>query len=279
MAPISDPKRLLPVVAVALMLALLVAPAAQSATVTVVAAGDIAGRSIKESQRQTAELVSDIAPAKVLVLGDAQYEKGTYTEFMGSYDRTWGAFNAKAAPVPGNHEYETANASGYFRYFADVLRPYGGAALDSSKAYYSFNLGDWHIVGLNSNCSAPGVSCSSQRSWLRSNLQADDHLCEIVFLHDGDRSFGTLAADLGADLFLSGHKHTYERWDHRYGHNLRQLVVGTGGISLGSPSSGADKGVKAYGVAKLTLNASSYSWRFIDTSGSTRDSGSDTCEP
>ena len=269
--------RTIAVGALAMMAVIVAAPAAGAASVTVVAAGDIAGRSIRTSQRQTAALVSDISPARVLILGDAQYEKGTLTEFMQSYDRTWGQFNDAAAPVPGNHEYETANANGYFQYFDEVLRSYSPAAADSTKGYYAFNVGDWHIVALNSNCSAPGVSCSSQRSWLRSDLQADDHLCEIVYLHNDSRSFATPAADLGVDLFLSGHKHTYERWNDRYGQGMRQLVVGTGGFSLTSPSAEADAGVKAYGVAKLTLNASSYAWQFLDVAGRVRDSGSDSC--
>ena len=278
MLRISVPKRA--IMAAASMLAFMVAgvPIARAATVTVATAGDIARTTVGDPQVKTAGLISAMNPTKVLVLGDAQYEHGEYSNFLRSYDRTWGAFNAIAAPVPGNHEYETPNASGYFQYFSAVLSSYGKHATDPSEGYYSFNVGDWHVVALNSNCSRSGVSCSSQQSWLKADLQADSHLCEIVFFHHaGQKGFAATAANLGVDLLLAGHRHAYERWDRKYGLDLRQLIVGTGGKSLGNPASGADVGVKAYGVAKLTLNAADYSWQFIDIAGKVRDSGSDTC--
>ena len=110
------------------------------------------------------------------------------------------------------------------------------------------------------------------------DLEADTHLCEIVFYHHGgQKSFAQTSASLGVDLALAGHRHAYERWNRRFGLDLRMLIVGTGGKSLGSPATGADAGVKAYGVAKLTLNAADYSWQFIDIAGNVRDSGTDTC--
>ena len=264
--------------ACALVMTLVTTPIAHAATITVVAAGDIARISPATPQRQTASLISGMGASKVLVLGDEQYEHGEYSNFLRSYDPTWGAFNNIAAPIPGNHEYETYKAAGYFRYFASVLSPYGATATDPTKGYYSFNVGNWHIVALNSNCTAPGVSCTAQRSWLMADLQADGHLCELVFYHyPAQKGFATAAASQGVELALAGHGHTYERWDEKFGLNLRQLVVGTGGKSLTTPASGADAGVKAYGVAKLTLNASSYSWQFVDVAGRVRDSGSDTC--
>lgn len=260
------------------LLMLTAMPAAGAATVTVATAGDIARTTIGDPQVRTADLIGAIDPAKVLVLGDEQYEHGEYTNFVLSYGPTWGAYDGIAAPVPGNHEYETANASGYFQYFDGVLGQYGATAKDPKKGYYSFNVGDWHVVGLNSNCAAPGVSCTTQRSWLRADLEADNHLCEIIFSHHASqKSFANTAASQGVELWLAGHRHAYERWDRKFNLDLRQLVVGTGGKSLGSPATGADAGVRAYGVAKLTLNAASYSWQFIDISSRVRDSGSDTC--
>ena len=100
-------------------------------------------------------------PAKVLVLGDAQYDLGEFSNFLQSYDPTWGSFNSIAAPVPGNAEYKTPNAAGYFQYFAGVLSPYGETATDPSKGYCSFNIGDWHVVALNSNCGLAGVNCTA----------------------------------------------------------------------------------------------------------------------
>lgn len=257
---------------------LAVMPSAMADTVTVATAGDIARTTIGDPQVATARVIADIDPAMVFVLGDAQYEHGEYANFVRSYGPTWGAFDPISAPVPGNHEYETPNAAGYFDYFSDVLSGFGSTASNPSKGYYSFDVGDWHVVALNSNCSVAGVSCSEQRSWLKADLQADTHRCEIVlFHHAGQKAFAQTSANLGVDLALAGHRHTYERWDRRFGLNLRMLIVGTGGKSLGSPASGADVGIKAYGVAELTLNASDYSWRFVDIAGNVRDAGSDTC--
>jgi acid phosphatase type 7 len=257
---------------------LAVMPVARADTVTVATAGDIARTTIGDPQVATARVIADMDPAMVFVLGDAQYEHGEYANFMRSYDPTWGTFKAISAPVAGNHEYETPNAAGYFDYFSSVLSGFGPTASNPSKGYYSFDVGDWHVVALNSNCSVAGVSCSEQRSWLKADLEADTHLCEIVFFHHaGQKAFAQTSANLGVDLALAGHRHTYERWDRRFGLNLRMLIVGTGGKSLGSPASGANVGIKAYGVGELTLNAANYSWRFVDIAGNARDVGSDTC--
>lgn len=247
-------------------------------TVTVATAGDIAQvGSPGMPQRQTASLITQvIKPQRVLVLGDEQYEQGTYDEFQSSYDPTWGAFNNIAAPVPGNHEYETRGAAGYFRYFAPVLEQFGSSATDPTKGYYSFNVGDWHIVALNSNCNF--ADCAAQRRWLQDDLAKDSHLCELAFYHSAPlASLARDVADEGGDLVLAGHRHTYERWDRVFGLNLRQLVVGTGGESVGAPSPAADAGAKAFGVMELTLGSGSYSWRFIDVDGDVLDAGSDTC--
>ncbi|MEX1265022.1 MAG: hypothetical protein WEE66_14005 [Actinomycetota bacterium] len=278
MSHVSRRKRATAVAAAALILMLVSVPIAQAATVKVATAGDIARVEPGTPQKKTAALIENMGAAKVLVSGDEQYEHGEYVNFLQSYDSTWGAFNDIAAPVPGNHEYETPDAAGYFEYFADVLAPYGATATDPTKGYYSFNVGDWHVVGLNSNCAAPGVSCSAQRSWLKADLEADSHLCEAVFYHAAsNKGIANTSVSQGVDLLLASHRHVYERWDQKFGLDIRQLIVGTGGKSLGNPASEADAGVKAYGVAKLTLNADSYSWRFVDIAGNVRDSGSDTC--
>jgi len=272
-------RRAVAVLACSLAACIQLSGAASAASVTVVAAGDIAKpNSPGTAQRQTADLITSvIRPARVLVLGDAQYERGEYSRFLKSYHPTWGSFRSTSAPVPGNHEYETAGAAGYFQYFGSVLSAYGSTATDPKKGYYSFNLGDWHIVALNTNCSVSGVNCSAERSWLKSDLQADGHRCELAFSHHPTKSFAQVLAGAGVELMLSGHRHTYERWDRVYGLPMRQLIVGTGGRSLGTPRSGADAGVKAYGVAELDLNASDYSWSFLTVSGGVRDSGSSSC--
>jgi len=244
----------------------------------IAAAGDISRATVGRPQQDTARLIAGLNPAKVFALGDEQYPDGEYENFLASYDPTWGSFNSIVAPVPGDQDYGTPGAAGYFQYFANVLSRYGQSATDPTRAYYSFDVGDWHAVALNANCSQPGLSCTAERKWLAADLTADGHLCEIVFYHQpGKKGFATTAASLGVELVLSGHHHVYERRDHVYGLDLRQMIVGTGGKSLGTPEEGADVSVKAYGVLELALDTTSYSWEFVDRAGSVRDSGSDVC--
>jgi acid phosphatase type 7 len=254
---------------------------ANAASVTVAAAGDIA-RADKPGtpQQQTAAIITDvIKPANVLVLGDEQYEHGEYSQFLASYDPTWGAFKNISLPVPGNHEYETPGATGYFQYFGDTLTPYGASATDPTKGYYSTNIGDWHIVALNSNCGS--VNCSAEKTWLKQDLAADTHLCELAFYHhSSNKGFAKKMSLAGGDLVLTAHRHTYERWDDVFGFvGLRRLVVGTGGKSLAAPDPAATFGANSYGVMELTLNAASYSWAFHSVSGSVLDSGTTDCGP
>lgn len=273
-------RRPVALVACAIVMSMLMSAVASAATVTVAAAGDIAkANSPGTPQRQTSSLITDVIhPARVLMLGDAQYERGEYAQFLRSYDPTWGAFKAITAPIPGNHEYETPNASGYFQYFASVLSSYAPTARSPQQAYYSFNLGDWHIAAVNTNCGVSGISCAAQRSWLKADLRADGHLCELVFAHHSVKSFARIAAGEGAELYLNGHRHVYERWDRRFGLPIRQFIVGTGGRSAGAPNPAANAEFKGFGVLKLQLNATSYAWSFIDVGRTVRDSGSGSCQ-
>jgi hypothetical protein len=254
------------------------APAASGVTVTVAAAGDIAhAGSPNIHQRQTANLItSTIHPDEVFVLGDAQYEHGELAQFQRSYDPTWGAFKNITSPVLGNHEYETSGASGYFTYFASQLNGRGSTATDPHAGYYSFNVGEWHIVALNSNCHF--ANCNAQATWLRNDVANDGHMCEIVMYHDpGQGSFESAAGAAKVDVVLAGHRHRYERWNNIHGRGLRLFVVGTGGKSAGTPNPHADGKFKGYGVLRLDLGPTDYTWQFIDVGGQIRDSGSDSC--
>ncbi len=240
---------------------------ASSQPVTLAAAGDIARASFGAPQQQTADLITGLGPAAVLALGDEQYPKGELTNFQRYYDASWGAFKADTYPVPGNHEYKTAGAAGYYAYF-------GGAAGDPSKGYYSFNLGDWHILAINTNCG--DIDCGTEKTWVSNDLAADDHLCELAFYHHTDRSWPrNLMESAGGDVVLAGHKHVYEREPVENG--LLRFTVGTGGYSLGTLDSTADFGARAYGVIEMTLDATGYSWAFVDVNGKTLDSGSRSC--
>ena len=252
-------------------------PGRAQTTVTIAAAGDIARSKPGTPQKQTAALITDVIhPSTVLMLGDSQYEHAAYNEYLKSYDPTWGAFKSITAPTLGNHEYETPGAAGYFQYFQAQLASYGPTASDPHAGYYSFNVGDWHVVALNSNCGK--VSCPAQATWLKQDVAADGHLCEVViYHHPNERSFANAANAAGVDLILAGHKHTYERWNRLFGLNVREFVVGTGGDSSGAPRSNADAGAKAYGVLRLDLSPTGYGWSFIDVAKHVRDSGSDSC--
>jgi chitodextrinase len=246
-------------------------------------------------QKATSNLVVNGGYAAVLALGDNQYNSGSLSSFQAAYDPTWGRFKSITHPAVGNHEYGTPNASGYFSY-------YGASAGDPSKGYYSFDLGAWHLISLNSNCTI--VACtagSAQETWLRNDLASHSNLCTLAFDHharwssghDGDNTFMQPMwqdlYDANADLFLSGHSHNYERFapqnasgglDNARG--IRQFVVGTGGAFFtGVGSAHPNSQVRnndTFGILKLTLRSTGYDWQFVPEAGRTfTDSGSTAC--
>jgi calcineurin-like phosphoesterase family protein len=242
---------------------------ASAATVRIAAAGDIARASFGTPQQQTADLVTSFNPDAVFALGDTQYPDGALSDFQTYYDDSWGAFKNKTYPIPGNHEYHTAGAAGFFSYFGS-----GSAVPVSPPGYYSVDLGDWHIAFLNTNCAE--IDCSAEKPWLAKDLRNDGHVCDMVVYHNTNLKWPRVKAEkFGVDVALAASRHVYERWPAENG--LVRFTVGTGGNSLGTLSSGFDAGVRAYGVIQMTLNASGYSWAFVDVNGSTRDSGSRSC--
>jgi hypothetical protein len=242
-------------------------PNAGAASVTVAAAGDIARPSFGLPQQQTADLVTSFNPTAVFALGDTQYENGELANFQTYYDASWGAFKSTTFPIPGNHEYQTPGAAGYYTYF-------GAAAGDPSKGYYSFDLGDWHVVAVNTNCSK--IECPAQKSWMTADLAADAHLCDMVIYHAANLQWPrTKAKAAGVDVALTASRHVYERWAPESG--LVRFIVGTGGFSLGKLNSGAVVGVRQFGILRLTLNATAYSWSFVDINGTVGDLGSGSC--
>jgi hypothetical protein len=259
------------------------------------AAGDISSCS-NDGDEQTAKLL-DAQSGTVATLGDNAYESGSTTEFANCFNPTWGRHKARIKPAVGNHEYGTAGAAGYFAYF-------GAAAGDPTKGYYSYNLGAWHIVVINSNCGQIG-GCgvgSPQEKWLRADLAAHPTSCALSYWHHpfyssgaehgNDPEMGPIFQalyDYGADVVLSGHDHEYERFapqnanaaaDNAQG--IREFVVGTGGrshYSFGTIRANSQvRNNIAYGILKLTLHPTGYDWQFIPIAGQTfTDSGSDTC--
>jgi len=262
---------------------------AQSGDPVFVGAGDIANCS-RDQDEATAKLLDNIS-GTVFTLGDNVYPDGTAAQFSDCYAPTWGRHKSRTRPVPGNHDYHTSGASGYYNYF-------GAAAGASGKGYYSYNLGAWHIIALNSEISQGAGS--AQEQWLRSDLAANQSVCTLAYWHKPRFSSGQhgnnsasqalwqALYDYKADVILNGHDHTYERFapqnpnQQADSNGIREFVVGTGGAGLYPfPTIQPNSQVRnntTYGVLKLTLHSTSYDWQFVPIAGQNfTDSGSSNC--
>jgi hypothetical protein len=298
-------------------------PGASSSSVSaagdpvIAAAGDIAcdpatsafnggkGTSASCQDLSTSNLLVNGGFAAILALGDTQYYCGGYQAFLQSYGPSWGRVKSITHPVVGNHEYLTnggtgcdssnAGAAGYFKYF-------GSAAGTQGQGYYSFNLGAWHLIALNSSCSEAGGcnSSSAQYKWLQVDLAADTKKCILAYYHiplfssggranSSTRPLWQLLYNAHADLVLNGHDHIYERFalqtptglsDPTNG--IREFIVGTGGAdhtSIASVAANSQvRNAATFGILKLTLHTASYSWQFVPQAGKIfTDSGSQAC--
>ncbi|MFD7259015.1 DNRLRE domain-containing protein [Streptomyces sp. NPDC059874] len=259
-----------------------------------VGAGDIADCGTGGDEA-TAKLLDGIS-GTVFAAGDTAYPDGTASDYTNCYGPSWGRHKSRTRPATGNHEYHTAGAAGYFNY-------YGASAGEPGKGYYSFDLGNWHVVALNSNCSV--VSCSAgsaQEQWLRADLAASTKPCTVAYWHHPRYTSGSSHGpntsvkplyqalyDNNAEVIVTGHNHNYERFapmdangalDNTRG--IRQFVAGMGGTGLGGfgtiqPGS-ETRNSNTWGVLKLTLHSSSYDWQFVPEAGKTfTDSGTKSC--
>jgi len=281
-------------------------PLSQTATVSVtspgssvvfVGAGDIADCSTLDDEATAALINAMPSTTQVFLLGDNVYPNGTTTEFNNCYKPSWGAFKSRTHPSAGNHEYNSTNATPYFNYF-------GAAAGAPGQGYYSLDLGAWHVIVLNSNISTSAGSPQDQ--WLLADLAAHQNVCTLAYWHHplyssvggtgsggsvttGARRFWDNLYAAGAELVLNGHRHVYERIAPMKPdgtadpvNGIRTLVVGTGGESGGDltnlfPLSEVREG-HTFGVLKLTLSATSFTWQFVPVAGSSfTDTGSGTC--
>jgi hypothetical protein len=264
-------------------------------TVVLVGAGDIADCRDLSGAEATAKLLDQI-PGTVMAVGDLAYPDGTKENFE-CYDRTWGRQKLRTRPAPGNHEFHSSAATPYFDYFGSVA----GAPGDG---YYSYELGAWHIVVLNSECGDVG-GCgpgSRQEKWLRADLAAHLASCTLAYWHKPLFSSGGAHGndlevaplwqalyDAGADVVIGGHDHNYERFapQNPQGetdpvHGIREFVVGTGGKNLrpfGATKPNSEvRNNEAFGVLKLTLHPTGYDWDFVAQAGrGFTDSGSTQC--
>jgi 3',5'-cyclic AMP phosphodiesterase CpdA len=243
----------------------------------------------------TAKLVGAIQPDAVLALGDNQYPSGALADFQAMYAESWGAYRDITFPVPGNHEYGTPGARGYYAYF-------GERAGEPDKGYYSYDLGSWHLVALNSECDHVGGCGDSdpQATWLRQDLSSHPRKCVLAYWHRPRFSSGSHGNDLDqdvlwrilaeaeADLVLSGHDHDYERFapmdaqGQADPEGLTQFVVGTGGAShyrFHNPeATSAVRITGRNGVLRLKLTGEAYAWQFMTApDGEVMDSGTTQC--
>jgi hypothetical protein len=278
---------------VTLLAALVAGTAAPQPARTLIAVGDIASCK-STADEATGQFVAKL-PGTVATLGDIAYERGTAAEFNQCYDPVWGTFENRTRPAPGNHEYATAGAAAYFAYF-------GLRAGPSGRGYYSYELGGWHIIVLNSNCDLVG-GCgagSPQDTWLRADLRKNRTKCTLAYwhhprfssgLHGNDPNLITLWQALyvnGAEIVLSGHDHDYERFKPQTpdgvldrAHGIQEFVVGTGGKSLFPfavpAANSAIRDDTTYGVLRLKLFLGRWSFRFLPVVGTFTDSGTGTC--
>jgi hypothetical protein len=309
-------------VLLAVALAVTVAPTAGAASsVTIAAAGDIAckpqglyfdGSMADYCQfRATAEAIKAELDAgtvqEVFALGDTQYSSGTMYQYLNSYDPTWGTFKVTTRPTPGNHEYLTPNAADYFEYFAPTT-----PEISAGRYYYSYDLGSWHVIVLDSNCKyLPGptwnpdngcVMGSPQMDWLAQDLANDAATCTLAYWHhpmfsSAESGFNQKTLPFwkvlyanGVDVVLNGHRHVYERFapqdpdgtvDPQNG--MVEFIAGTGGDDHGvlQPSAAPNEIVRdntSFGYLKLVLETFGYSYQFVPVAGgSFTDSGTGTC--
>lgn len=261
-------------------------PGPPAAPQVFVGAGDIA--TCDGNAEKTAQLLDNIG-GTIFTLGDNAYFHGSAREFQECYAPTWGRHRGRTRPVPGNHDYETPGATGYFDYF-------GAAAGPSGLGYYSFEVGGWHAIALNSNL--PASAGSAQTAWLANDLATHATTCTIAYWHhplftsgpDGPSPFmrdvwrQLYAA--GVDVVMNGHEHYYERFAPQNpdggadpARGIRQFIAGTGGAppyTAVSIQPNSEVRITAFGVLKLTLASSGYEWEFVPVSGS-RDFGTGSC--
>ena len=269
--------------------------AGKNETVVLVGAGDIADCRDLSGAEATAKLLDQI-PGTVMAVGDLAYPDGTKENFE-CYDRTWGRQKTRTRPAPGNHEFHSSAATPYFDYFGSAAGAFG-------DGYYSYELGAWHIVVLNSECADVG-GCgpgSRQEKWLRADLAAHRVSCTLAYWHKPLFSSGGAHGndlevtplwqalyDAGADVVIGGHDHNYERFAQQNPqgeadpvHGIREFVVGTGGKNLrpfGATKPNSEvRNNEAFGVLRLTLRPQSYDWQFISQQGKAfTDSGTTSC--
>jgi hypothetical protein len=262
-------------------------PASSQGQAVLLAVGDI-GYCGANNDDLVGQLAASL-PGTIALLGDNAYDKGSVSDYANCFDPTWGPLRDRLRPVPGNHEFETRHAAGYFGYF-------GAAVGTPGEGWYSYDLGTWHLIALDSECGAIEGGCgkgSAELAWLWDDLAAHPAQCTLAYWHHPRYSSGrhgnnamtdkfwAALSHAGVDVVLEGHDHDYERIAPIDG--IRSFVVGTGGRSLyawpGSPGPHTEvRNNDTYGLLQLTLRPTDFSWRFVPAAGgSFTDSGTSAC--
>jgi hypothetical protein len=263
-----------------------------------VGAGDIASCDDLSGAQATARLLDEI-PGTIFVAGDLAYPDGSADQFANCYGPTWGRHKARTRPSPGNHEFHAGGATPYFNYF-------GAAAGDPQKGYYSFDLGSWHIIALNSNCPDLAGGCEiggAEEQWLRQDLASHPAACTLAYwhhplfssgkAHGNDPHMRAFWQDLyaaHAAVVINGHDHDYERFAPQdpfgrldFTQGIREFVAGTGGKNshreFGELQPYSEiRNADTYGVLKLTLRPGRYEWQFVPEAGKAfTDAGAGDC--
>jgi len=254
-----------------------------------IGAGDIS--TCQNNNDEATARVLDRQEGVIFTAGDNVYDDGTSREFADCYAPTWGRHAGRTRPSPGNHDYETASASGYYQFF-------GANAGAPGVGYYSYDVGAWHVMSLNSNVGAS--TGSAQYEWLRADLASSKTVCAVAYWHHPVFSSGEhgnsskmsaifrLLYENGVEIVVNGHDHDYERFAPQNpdgqadSAGVRQFVVGTGGKGLDpfirvQPNSEV-RDSSSFGVLKLSLRRAGYDWEFIPVAGGGfSDSGSGSC--
>ena len=258
---------------------------------TLVGAGDIADCGSDGAERTAAML--DTMRGTIFIAGDVAYvSKKNPHPFVTCFDPAWGRHRARIRPAVGNHEYSDEGPAAYFDYFGAQAGPRPGG-------YYSYDLGTWHVIALNTNI--PADAGSPQLAWLQSDLASHLGRCTVAYMHHPRFSSGSHAEQdklvplwrtfqrFGVSVAIAGHDHIYERFapldtngapDSVNG--IRQFVVGTGGAhrsSIGSVLAGSEvHSTDTFGLLRLSLLKDRYRWEFAPVKKhGFRDAGESAC--